>query len=241
MGVVMNFYSSIAQKYDYIFPVKQAQIDFIKSVFSKKTKLVEIGSGTGNLTIALANIGYSMSGLEYDENMLDLAQKKSSEVSWKQGDMREIDQIYQREIFEGIICFGNTLVHLSNKKDIEIFLRKAYDLLHKDGIIAIQIINYSRIINQEIDHLPTIENDKIQFIRNYTASRNPRNIEFHTKLTIKGTNEIIENKINLFPIFPEELIELMHKIGFTDIREFSDFSKKKFYADSIPYIMAAQK
>ena len=194
----MNFYSSIAQKYDYIFPVKQAQIDFIKSVFSEKTKLVEIGSGTGNLTIALSNIGYSMSGLEYDENMLDLAREKSSEVSWKQGDMREIDQIYQREIFEGIICFGNTLVHLSNKIDIEIFLRKAYDLLHKDGIIAIQIINYSRIINQEIDHLPTIENDKIQFIRNYTASRNPRNIEFITTLTKKKQAKLSKIKLIYF-------------------------------------------
>ncbi len=236
----MNFYSSIAQKYDYIFPVNQAQIDFIKSVFSKRTKLVEIGSRTGNLTIELAKLGYSMSGLEYDENMLDLARKKSNEVIWKQGDMREIDQIYQREIFDGIICFGNTLVHLSNKKDIEIFLRKAYDLLHIDGIIAIQIINYSRIFNQEIDHLPTIENDKIQFVRNYTASRNPRNIEFQTKLTIKETNEIIENKINLFPIFPEELIELMHEIGFSDIQEFSDFSKKEFSPDSTPFIMTGQ-
>ena len=237
----MKFYSSIAQNYDYIFPVKQAQIDFIKSVFSEKTKLAEIGSGTGNLTIELANVGYSMSGLEFDENMLDLARRKSNDVCWKQGDMREIDQLFQGEIFNGIICFGNTLVHLSNKKDIEIFLRKAYDLLHLDGIIAIQTINYSRIINQEIDHLPTIENDKIQFIRNYTASRNPRNIEFQTTLMIKETNEIIENKINLFPIFPEELNELMHKIGFSRIQEFSDFSKKEFSLDSIPFIITGQK
>ena len=237
----MNFYSSIAQNYDHIFPVKQVQIDFIKSEFSTKTKFVEIGSGTGNLTIALANTGYLMSGVEYDENMLDLARKKSNDVYWIQGDMRDIDQIFQREIFDGIICFGNTLVHLSSLKEIEDFLRKVYDLLHVDGIIAIQIINYSRIFGQEIDHLPTIENDKIQFIRNYTVFRNPRNIEFQTTLTIKETNEIIENKINLFPIFPEELNELMHKIGFSDIQEFSDFSKKEFSPDSIPFIITGQK
>jgi glycine/sarcosine N-methyltransferase len=237
----MKFYSSIAQNYDYIFPVKQAQIDFIKSVFSKETKLVEIGSGTGNLTIELANTGYSMSGLEFDENMLDLAREKSDEVLWKQGDMREIDQIFQRGIFAGIICFGNTLVHLSSIEDIEMFLRKTYDLLQIDGIIAIQIINYSRIFNLKIDHLPTIENDKIKFVRNYKAYRNPRNIEFNTVLTIKDTNEIIENKINLFPIFPEELSELMHEIGFSNIQEFSNFSHKEFSPDSIPFIMTAQK
>ena len=237
----MRFYSSIAQNYDYIFPVKQAQIDFVKSIFAEKTKLVEIGSGTGNLTITLANAGYSMSGLEYDKNMLDLAQEKSSEVIWKQGDMREIDQIFKSEIYDGIICFGNTLVHLSNEKDIEFFTRKAYELLHIGGIIAIQIINYSRIYTQEIDHLPTIENDKIQFVRKYTASSNPRNIEFHTTLTIKETNEVIENKINLFPIFPYELTELLHKIGFSNIQKFSDFSKKEFSSDSIPFIMTGQK
>lgn len=237
----MNFYSSIAQNYDHIFPVKQAQIDFIKSIFSGKTKLIEIGSGTGNLTIELAKLGNSMSGLEYDENMLGLARKKTNEVRWKQGDMREIDQIFQGEMFDGIICFGNTLVHLSDAKDVEGFLKKACYLLQIDGILAIQIINYSRIFNQEIDHLPTIENDKIQFVRNYKVSRNPRNIEFHTTLTIKETNEIIENKINLFPIFPKELNDLMHKIGFSNIQEFSDFSKKEFSSDSIPFIMTGQK
>ena len=237
----MRFYSSIAQNYDFIFPVKQVQIDFIKSVFSPKTKLIEIGSGTGNLTIALANAGYLMSGLEYDENMLDLARKKSKDVSWKCGDMREIDQDLKGEIFDGIICFGNTLAHLSDSKDIEGFLRKAYDLLNNDGIIAIQIINYSRIFDQKIDHLPTIEDDKIQFVRNYRAFINPRNIEFQTILTIKETKENIKNKIELFPIFPEELNELMHKIGFSNIQEFSDFSKNEFTSDSIPFIITGQK
>ena len=84
----MKFYSSIAQNYDYIFPVKQVQIDFIKSIFAEKTKLVEIGSGTGNLTIALANEGYSMSGLEYDKNMLDL--------------MKNMDRVEKSETFEAI-------------------------------------------------------------------------------------------------------------------------------------------
>ena len=237
----MKFYSSIAQNYDYIFPVKQVQIDFIKSEFPPKTKLIEIGSGTGNLTIALANAGYLMSGLEYDENMLDLAQRKSDDVYWKCGDMREIDQIFHGDFFDGIICFGNTLVHLSDTKDIGNFMRKAYDLLHDDGIIAIQIINYSRIFDQKIDHLPTIENDKIQFVRNYRAYRNPRNIEFQTTLTINETNEIIKNKIELFPIFPEELIELMHEIGFSNIQEFSNFSKKEFSSDSVLFIMTGQK
>ena len=237
----MKFYSSIAQNYDFIFPVKQAQIDFIKSLFVGKTKLIEIGSGTGNLTIALANAGYLMSGLEYDENMLDLARRKSNDVYWKCGDMREIDKDFHGEMFDGIICFGNTLVHLSDAKDIEGFLRKAYDLLHYDGIMVIQIINYSRIFDQKIDHLPTIENDKIQFVRNYRAYRNPRNIEFQTILTIKETNEIIKNKIDLFPIFPEELYELMHKIGFSKIQKFSDFSKNDFTPDSIPFIITGKK
>ena len=237
----MKFYSSIAQNYDYIFPVKQVQIDFIKSEFSPKIKLIEIGSGTGNLTIALANAGYLMSGLEYDENMLDLAQRKSNDVYWKCGDMREIDKVFCGDLFDGIICFGNTLVHLSDAKDIEDFLRKAYDLLHDDGIITIQIINYLRIFNQKIDHLPTIENDKIRFVRNYGFYRNSRNIEFQTKLTIKETNKIIKNKIDLFPIFPEELYELMRKIGFSRIQEFSDFSKNEFTPDSIPFIITGQK
>ena len=93
----MKFYSSIAQNYDYIFPIKQVQIDFVKSVCPPPpTKLIEIGSGTGNLTMDLVNTGYLMTGLEYD-------------------------------------------------------------LLNNDGIIAIQIINYSRIFGKKIDHFSTIQ------------------------------------------------------------------------------------
>jgi len=237
----MKFYSSIAQNYDYIFPFKQVQLDFVKSLFSENAKIIEIGSGTGNLTIELANIGYTMHGLEYDRNMLEIARGKSVNVYWKYGDMRDIVQTYPIELFDGIICFGNTLVHLSNKEDIEIFVKKAYDLLCNDGKIAIQIINYSRIINQKINHLPTIENNKIRFTRNYKTYSTPRKIEFQTTLTIKESNESIENKIYLFPIFPEELQEIMIKTGFSSIQKFSDFSKNEFLLDSIPFIITGHK
>jgi len=48
-------------------------------------KYLDIGCGTGNYTIALAEEGIAFTGIEPSEEMLKEARRRSDKVTWKQG------------------------------------------------------------------------------------------------------------------------------------------------------------
>src|SRR5690606_1972810 len=105
-----------------------------------------------------------MTGVDLDLAMVEAAQAKAkaNKLNYTviQGDMQSLDSILF-EKFDALICIGNSLVHLIGKEEILKALRGFYSRLHSKGMAIIQIINYDRIIEQNIDALPTIENRKI--------------------------------------------------------------------------------
>ena len=51
----MNFYQSISDHYDEIFPLNKAQVDFVEKSFDNvdELSLLDIGCGTGNLSFEI--------------------------------------------------------------------------------------------------------------------------------------------------------------------------------------------
>lgn len=53
-------------------------------------KYLDIGSGTGNYTIALAERGLTITGLDPSDQMLEIARSRSSNVQWEKGTVEAI-------------------------------------------------------------------------------------------------------------------------------------------------------
>jgi len=143
------------------------------------------------------------------------------------------------QVMDVVLCFGNTLVHLSSEDEILNFLQQAKQLLKPGGKLMIQLINYDRIFNHGIKGLPTIENDEIRFVRNYHYTEDESKLDFETILSIKNSGEEIRNNVRLFPIRKERLHELIMQAGFGDICFYGNFKRAPFSADSIPLIIEA--
>lgn len=237
----MNFYTSISEYYDFIFPSSPAQLEFVnKQVSTKGGKILDIGCGTGNLSIGLFKSGFQVSAIDYDKQMIDLAKLKCIDIDFQEMNMLDIAKNYKEDSFNAIVSFGNTLVHLLDNKDIESFLKSAYSILKNEGLLAIQILNYKNIIDKHIDSLPLIENEKIKFERHYEF-RDDNLINFNTKLSIKANNESIENSIRLNPIFGDKLRDMILKAGFKDVQIYGNFKMNKLESDSIPLVVSARK
>ena len=63
---------------------------------------LDIGCGSGNYTIALACLGYHMTGVDVSEEMLGKAIKKSQAVTWIKGDANALP--FHDSEFDGAIC-----------------------------------------------------------------------------------------------------------------------------------------
>jgi len=237
----MEFYKSIVAVYDYIFPLNIQQIDFVEDVLEDTNayNMLEIGCGTGTLTKALSKSFKNVEGADLDAEMVDKARSKYPELTFKVMDMLKINEFYTENQFDALVCFGNTLVHLPNKKTIAEFLRRSLTVLKLEGKLLIQIINYDRVLDQQIKNLPTIENEHIQFIRDYELVNGM--IEFKTKLMIKSTGEQVINSVDLVPLRKTELEILLKETGYSNIRFYGGFNKEPLNEKSIPLVVEAQK
>lgn len=88
-----------------------------------------------------------------------------------------------------------------------------------------------------ITSLPTLETDDIKFIRNYNYLKDQHLIEFETILTLKSTNQIIQNFIRLIPIRKTELESILLNSGFRDIHCYGNFKGDPLGEESIPLVI----
>jgi len=72
-----------------------------------KRPILELGCGTGKLSVPLANAGFSVTGLENSPALL--AAGKGSDVSWVESDMRSFDL---GRTFNLIMLPSNDIGHL---------------------------------------------------------------------------------------------------------------------------------
>ena len=240
----MEFYKSIAEVYNKIFPLNPGQVAFTNRAFSKTgdLNLLDIGCGTGSLTLALSTTFKKVVGIDLNEAMLEKARLVANEktnLEFIPLDMLEIDPHFYPDTFDGIICYGNTLVHLSSLEQISLFIKKCQGLLTPGGKLLIQIINYDRILDQRINSLPTLENNEIQFIRNYHYDAGKHLIDFETILTIKEKNQVIMNRVPLFPVRKSEIEAALLAAGFSKLNFFGNFKREALGSDSIPMVIEA--
>ena len=240
----MKLYSTIAKNYEHIFPYNPSQRDYIlRCSGEKRSSVLEIGSAMGELLFNLETDFDEVYGCDLNSEMIDLAKEKKSEVGSKikieELNMLSAYQHYSPKKFDTVFSFGNTLVHLNNK-EIEDFIKNIGTVIVPGGKLLIQIINYDRIIDQNLDFLPTIDNEKIKFERNYNF-KNDSAIEFATKLLVKDSGDIISNSVDLTPIRCLTLVDLLRCYRFTNINLYGDFKMSEFgISRSVQLVICAE-
>jgi SAM-dependent methyltransferase len=241
----MSFYSSIADAYDQLFPLNPTQVNFIENSFGglvARKRLIDAGCGTGSLSILLARRGAKVIAFDGDQSMIQKAEEKrpqTLDLSFKVGDLIGELTTQKDNYCHGIVCFGNTLVHLVEEGQIEDFIQQAHKVLKQGGQLLLQIINYDRILNKGIDTLPDIAAGELHFKRNY-LQREDGLLDFSTELRISKNESPIKNTVPLLPIRKNELQSRLTRI-FKKVEVFGDFEGNQWTEDSYHVVVRAFK
>ncbi len=239
----MGFYEELSKYYDIVFPLGKPQLKFMLGRIKENGNVLDLASGTGNYSIALAKEGYNVAAVDLDEEMVNHVEAKNraegTNVKPYVMDMKKIDSLGENT-YDGIICIGNSLVHLNNTDEIKEVLNKMYNLLSDDGVVILQIVNYDRILKYDVKELPLIDRpeSRVKFVRNYDIEDGK--VLFKTKLVIDG-ERTYDNCIKLYPLQSEELVTYLKEAGFTDIKLYGSFDEKEYTIDSFPLVVEARK
>lgn len=237
------FYESIAKVYDYIFPKNRKQLEFVESIkkISNEEKILDIGCATGNLTELLGEKTRNIVGIDLDKELLKEAKEKHPNLNFENMNMLKINEKFEENSFDRVVSFGNTLVHLDSREEVEEFFQKVYKTLKFNGFFIVQIINYNRVIEKNIKNLPTIDNEKVKFVRDYEYDKSIGKVDFITELTIKEANLNIKNNIKLLALTKIEIQKFLGEIGFRNIEFYGDFEGRELSDNSEALIFVAQK
>lgn len=238
----MSFYHSIAKYYRDIFPLQPVQAHFVRESITDpaKSALLDVGCGTGDLSRELADSFSKVTGIDLDTAMLDFARESApANLEFFILDMLTIQKRFGEGAFNGVLCFGNTLVHLNAPESIFAFIQQARMVLGSTGKLLLQLISYDRILDQGIQALPTIETEHYSFVRNYQYDKESHLVNFESILTIKSRAESIRNRIPLYPLRQAELRSMLSEAGFSSISCYGNFKKDALKKNSIPLVVEA--
>ncbi len=185
-------------------------------------------------------MGYYTVGLDIDEEMISYARKRANtlgvEASFINGDMLRLNEYFQMNKFDVVICWGNTIAHVNYLNEIKKFISGCYNILNPEGCLSLQVINFSKIIKKDSFSLPEINNDYVIFKRNYYFN-SEKKLNFHTEVTIKETEEVFGFDTIHFPILKDELLGILKEEGFNSFKLYSDFNYKLFEEDDTSIIV----
>ena len=132
------FYAALNTEVDY-----EGMADYLEGVFKKHFKgtvadILDLGCGSGNVTLPLSARGYGMVGVDISEEMLSYAREKDEDgrVLWLCQDMRSFE-LYGT--VEAAACTLDGINHLTSKDDVLKCLSLVHNYLVPDGIFVFDI------------------------------------------------------------------------------------------------------
>jgi len=103
--------------------------------------VLDIGFGTGILTTQLYNNGYSITGIDFSSNMVDIAKQKMPQATLiNQNFSKNLPNEIINHHFDFIIS-TYAIHHLTNKEKIN-FIKSLFPLLNKDGMILLGDVSF---------------------------------------------------------------------------------------------------
>lgn len=126
---------------------------------------LELGAGTGRVTVELARAGVDVTAVEISEGMLDVAREKSQKlpedvrkrITWVHGDMRDFS--FDRR-FPFVFIPYRSFQHLETRADQERGLACVSQHMEKGGRFVLSLFapSYQRLVNKSMfNHLGTID------------------------------------------------------------------------------------
>jgi glycine/sarcosine N-methyltransferase len=190
--------------------------------------VADLGCGTGEHVAFFAGQGARAVGLDSSESMI--AQAREHEAAGK-GRFVLADALRAREAlgdepaFGLAICLGNMLPHLLEEGDLRGFFRQTRDLLRPGGLFLLQVVNYRRILDAGVRHLPLSfaagehEGEEIVFLRLLRPAGPERLLFFPTTLLLDPRAEEpvqvkVSHRVELRPWTVEEVVPALEAAGF---------------------------
>jgi len=164
-------YEGFAHVYDQLMahaPYDQ-WISFTESILEASgknvQKVLDLGCGTGEVALRLAEKGYDVTGVDYSTDMLSIAMAKamdqSQSVSWINQDITSLTGFTNVDL---CISYCDVMNYITSKNELEQVCRHVYDSLAADGLFLFDVHHVEYAQQKLMGHTFAEVTDELTYI-----------------------------------------------------------------------------
>lgn len=216
--------------------------------------VLELGCGTGRITLAIAREGIPVVGLDREHRMLEFAQKKAEamqlthHVRWELADMA---QFQLDEQFPLILIPYRAFQHLCTIQEQVACLKLIRQHLQKDGLLAFNLFVPHQDHLQAIDGTygfrgtyPVPGTEEIIDVSDFTEvdyyTQVIRVLRYYERYDSHGRlQEKLRTQMKFRYTYPSELTHLLCLTGFKVLARYGTFQQSYFHSQSEELIVEA--
>jgi len=243
------YHDKFAPLYDYFQKGVKGDVEFYLDYFKNfKGKILEVGAGTGRITIPLLRCGLNVTALDIAPRMLQILKKKARRenmlVKTICADMRNFKL---KDRFDAVIVTFRAFQHMYLVEDQLNALKSIKKHLNPDSILIFDVYTPSFKYIQKGDwqwhkdeniKLPRVKGIvKIEYRNRYDMTEQMMYQEYRFNCP-NGKKQIIPLKMRFF--FRFEIEHLLSLAGFEIKNLYGDFKKNEFKSGSPEMIWAAK-
>jgi glycine/sarcosine N-methyltransferase len=230
------FYDNMASQYDEMIPLEKRVNTLKKQLghYVEKYKIksaLDAGSATGATSIALAQMGVDVRGIEYSPEMVKIANMNNAKYNLKipylVADLMDKIPEYKQK-FDTIFVLANTISHFLDKRSLARVISNFSKWLLPGGLLVMQYLNYHRIFRDRKRIVKIMNSDSRTFVRFYDFGR--KTINFNL-LTIDNNSNLPAYTLDSIPIrgwSAVEMTDILKNKGFSAIKKLGDIAGSKF-------------
>ncbi|TXK84066.1 class I SAM-dependent methyltransferase [Paenibacillus sp. N3.4] len=215
---------------------------FVKESFQRfaiePSTIVDLGCGTGNLTIPLALEGYQLTGIDLSENMLAVAEQKTGQISaplrssairWVQQDLREWDLGEQVDV---ALSFCDSLNYLLEEEDIVDAFRQTFEGIKSGGLFLFDVHTPEQLFAYAESQPFFLNEEDVAYI--WTSELDEDRVQIEHDLTIflkdEQRSDVFRRieEVHQQRAYPLHWLEQkLRDVGFTEVTVVADFTWEK--------------
>lgn len=191
-------------------------------------KVLDLGCGTGECSVRLADKGFDVTAVDLSEQMLSVAHDKairhSLNVRFIQQDMRDLETA---ERYDVVAIFCDSLNYITDEHGVKSTFARIYEHLNPGGILLFDVHSMHKITNLFVGHTFASNDEEISYIWNSFEGEEKGSVEHDLSFFLENEEGLYErfDEMHLQRTFlVEEYTEWLHEAGFSNLSVTADFS-----------------
>lgn len=219
-------------------------------------RLLDLGCGTGNITIPLAQKGYEITAVDLSEEMLAQAKEKTNvlrksgellRIDWQMQDMTALE-LYDKEdtfmLFDGVIATFDAFNHITEPEALQFLLQDLSDHMNDNGVLIFDIQTPYKLKEYLGNHIYTLHREDVEYVWENQFDEEEQICQMDITFFLRQENGLYQKVTEHHSerVYEPELLQLwLNLSGFDVVGIYQELSEQPLEKDSHRAVFVARR